>query len=349
LESKKNLGVAIIGIQGYGRTYPYTLLKIPGVAIAAVCDVNTDAATAFAEKYNVPVVTPDYREILKMPQVDAVLIATPHFLHYPMVMDSLRAKKHVFCEKPLAITSKDAWEMAATARTEGRVLSCHYNRRRMPESIVLRALMLQGVFGTVYHVNVKWVSRYTDFMFDSRTSWRVSKEKAGGGILIGRGSHMLDATWYILGKPEVESVYSVINSRLTGLDVDDYATVLIKLKNGTSIHLECTYEANSAAYNSKIEYEVFGTKAGAIYSACDGNRLYKVGYNAFPENRWVDLTDTIDVSSFENSESNSVVEDFIQSVLLGREPLVTAEDAAFITQLIEAAYQSARSGQSVSI
>ncbi len=332
--------VGIIGIQGFGKSYFKVLRELAGVEIAALCDVNTEAARQLAQANGVPSVTGDYRELLAGDRVDAVFIAVPHFLHHEMTIAALRAGKHVFCEKPLAITPRDAWEMAATARSCGRILTCHYNRRQTPAVKALRALVGRGAFGEVYQLNVKWMARWTGFMFDSATSWRVSKEKAGGGILVGRGSHMLDAAWHILGRPAWESVYAVTENRLTGFEVDDYAMVVARLAGGAAVHMECSYEAHCPAYGERIEYEVFGTRAGAVCSQTDGVESVRAGACRFPANEWVDLTRSLDFESYRDAPPRSIVQDFVESIREGREPLVTGEDAAAITQVLTAAYRS---------
>jgi len=345
----KRIGVAVIGIQGFGRTYMDFFKTQSDVKVVAICDINTQAASKLAAQYDIPCVVSDYKDILKYDEVDAVFIATPHYLHYTMTMEALKSGKHVFCEKPLAITSKEAWEMAKASRTYGRILTCHYNRRQSTAVKLLRDLVEKGTLGTIYQANVKWMARWTGFMFDSSTSWRVSKEKAGGGILIGRGSHMLDAIWYVLGKPVIKSVYAVTTSKLTGFEVDDYSFVILKLANDATIHIECSYMAHIPAYEQKIEYELFGTKAGAICSNVDNNDSIYVGYCRFPKNEWVDLTDTIDISAYENMWPKSIIEDFLEAIRNGSEPFVTAEDAAYVTQLLEAAYKSSENGKEISV
>ncbi len=335
--------MGVIGIQGFGKSYFKVLQDLPDVEVAAICDVNTAAARRLAEQRGVATVVADYRELLDGDRVDALFIAVPHFLHHEMTMAALGAGKHVFCEKPLAITPKDAWEMAKTARNSGRILTCHYNRRQSLAVKALRALVERGVFGDVYQLNVKWMARWTGFMFDSATSWRVSKDKAGGGILVGRGSHMLDAAWYILGRPSFESVYAVTDNRLTGFEVDDYAMVVARLAGGATVHMECSYEANCPAYAERIEYEVFGTRAGAVCSQIDGVESMRAGYCRFPANEWVDITQSLQMESYRDAAPPSIVEDFVESIRDGREPLVTGEDAATITQLLTAAYRSSAS------
>jgi predicted dehydrogenase len=346
---KEALGVAIIGIQGYGRTYFETLKAMENVRVLALCDINQDAAREAAAEHGVPSVYADYRGLLARIDLDAVFIATPHHLHYPITMDFLRAGKHVFCEKPLAISAEHAWEMARTSREQGVVLTCHYNRRQTAPVKMLRDIIQKCMLGEVYALNARWMARWTGFMFQSSTSWRVSKEKAGGGILIGRGSHMLDAALYILGHPKIRAVNAVTTSRLTGFAVDDYALVTLRLENGGLIHVECSYENNIPNYQEKIEYEVFGTKAGAYCGVVDGRETIQVGACAYPQNQWIDLTDQVTPSSYAEAEPKTIVGDFIDAIREQRDPIVTAEQSAYLTQLLETAYQSSEAGREIAL
>jgi predicted dehydrogenase len=347
--SAKRVGIGIIGIQGYGATYFRTLGTVAGAEVVGVCDLNLEAARKIAAQNGVAQVFGDYRELLACAEVDAAFIATPHYLHHAMTLDALRAGKHVFCEKPLAISSAHAQEMVRMARERGLTLSCHYNRRQSASVKLLRDLVQKGVMGEVYALNARWLARYTSFMFNSRTSWRVSKAKSGGGILIGRGSHMLDAALYILGHPELRAINAQVSAKLTGFEVDDYAFVSLRLANGGLINLECSYEANIPDFQEKIEYEVYGTRAGAFCSTRDGVQTTKVGYCEFPANRWVELTGGLDIAAYDTAEPTTIIGDFVAAIQSGREPNITAEQGALITQLLEAAYRSAELREEIAI
>lgn len=344
----KPLGIGIIGLMGFGRVYFKTLRAIPGVHIAAVCDANEAVLKEVADCEGVTARYTDYKKMLEQSNVDAVFIATPHFLHRQMTLDALQAGKHVFCEKPLAMNAAQADEMALAARTAGLKLTCHFNRRQSVAVKMLRDAVQHGVLGDVYAFNVKWMARYTAFMFAQQSSWRTSKAKAGGGILIGRGSHMIDAALYILGMPRIVSISANICSKLTGFEVDDYAMVMLRLANGALIHMECSYEANLPNYAERLEYQVFGKNAGAYSVQQDGGQpTFEIGRCAFPQNRWEDMSEKFDMASYEKAYPVSIIEDFIDAIRNEREPLIRGEDGAYISRILDAAYESGMSGREV--
>ena len=337
--------IGVTGIHGYGKTYFSTLANSSDAKITAICDINTGLAESTAKEFGIDRVYSDFNELLANGDVDAVFIATPHYLHHNMTMAALEAGKHVLCEKPLAITAKDAYEMADTAKKKGLLLGCHYNRRQSAHVKLLKVLLEKGVLGDVYAMNLKWMARYTGFMFSPESGWRVKKDKAGGGIMIGRGSHMLDAALYLLNYPEIAAVNANVNSKLSGFEVDDYAFVTVRLNNGALITVECSYVANIPHYSEKIEYEVFGTKAGAYCLQQDKDFKFYLGHGEAPNDGWVDLAGNYNPKDYEKAYPVSIVEDFVQAIKEKREPLVTGMQAAVITDILETAYRSSAEQQ----
>lgn len=342
------LGIGIIGLMGYGRSYFSELARLSGVRVAAVCDLQPEVLEEVANQQGIAARYTSYRDLLARSDVDAVFIATPHFLHHQMTMDALRAGKHVFCEKPLAMNAEEAGEMAALARAKGLKLSCHYNRRQSPAVKLLREAVRQDLLGEVYALNVKWMARYTRFMFAEASSWRVSKDKAGGGILIGRGSHMIDAALYILGMPRIQSLSAHVANRLTGFEVDDYAQLMLRLEGGAVIQVEVSYEANLPQYRELIEYQALGSRGGAHSAQMDGGaQRFSIGRCRFPQDEWEDLSGQLDQEAVAQGYPVSIVSDFINAVRTGGEPLITGEDGAYITHILDAAYRSSQLGREV--
>jgi predicted dehydrogenase len=187
-------------------------------------------------------------------------------------------------------------------------------------------------------------------MFAAETTWRQSRAKSGGGIFIGRGSHLIDTILYVLGHPPVKSIYATISNRLTGYEVDDFASAVIRLGNGTTINLQCSYVAHTPAYEERMEYELFGMNAGLYFSAAKGSEpVFKIGGCRLPGNEWSDCADQADVTRIKNKPVLGIIDDFLDAILAGREPLVTGEQAAYVTRVLEAGYASAESGRVVEL
>ena len=343
------LNIGVIGCnkaRGVGGEHVTAFHESNKVALLALCDINTETTAELAAEYNVPHVYSDYRECLGLKELDAVVVATPHHLHCQMVVDALNAGKHVLCEKPLAISSMEAEQMIAAARQNDKKLACNFNQRCHSSVRALRVAVERGLLGDVYYAVGRWMSRYTGFMFNPQTAWRRSKQKGGGGILIGRGSHLIDALWYMLGKPRVLSVSGWCSNRLTNFEVDDMAAAWFKLDGGAMISLECSYVSNMAGFKRKVDYELYGTRGGGAYRV-PGDPPLSIGRCELPGGEWTDLLAEIDIERLKAEPPASVVEDFVDAVRENRTPLVPGEDAAYIVKLIETAYESAESNREI--
>lgn len=342
------LKIGIIGIQGYGMTSLKSLADRTDVTVTALCDLDEETTRRSAREYGVPGVFTDYREMLKGERIDAVIVATPHFLHHPMTMAALVAGKHVFCEKPLAMTVEEAEEMADSAEKAGLVLTCHYNQRTTPKVRAMRALVARGEIGDVYHANIRWMARWTGFMFHSASKWRTEQSKAGGGILIGRGSHLVDAIAYILGEPPIESVYAVTQNRLTGFEVEDYAAATLRFQSGVTVNVECSYALPSPTFREKMEFELFGTKGGIVYSKTENSEpSWQYGTIDLGSGAWQDRTtpqETIVADA-----PDSILNNFLEAILYGKRLIVTGRSAAYVTRILSAGYESARSATTIFI
>jgi len=334
----QQIQAGLIGVRGFGRTHAEAIKTLPWVRLAAACDTHAEGLAEFAEAYEVTHTFADYREMLKLDELDCVCVATPHHLHHRITMDALAAGKHVLCEKPFATSSSKAQEMVAAARQRGLTLGCDYIFRRSPEAVALRHAVETGLLGDVYYVRMRWLTRRTGFWFSKDTEWRITKDKSGGGILVGRGCHLVDLIWHVLGKPTPESVYANCFNQLLGHDVEDFASLVLAFEGGCRVDVECSYAAHMPEDVGGVwEYDLFGTKGAAKFVQGQGVR---VGRAEFPGEDWTDLTGELADAKAEDGWPQATIQDFFEAVRDKRRPLVSGEDAAWITRIIEAAYES---------
>lgn len=342
------LRVAVIGLRGIGPFHAQRVSELNCTELLALCDINHERLKQKSDEYDVPHSFTDYRELLALDALDCVVVATPHHLHHPIVVDALRAGKHVLCEKPLAIHATEANEMVEVAREMNLVLGCHYNQRLSPAISSLRAAVERGVLGDVYYVRARWITRWSGYWFNEETAWRLSKEKSGGGILIGRGSHLADAVWYVLGKPGVKSIQAFCHEGLVdGSKVDDLAVLNITFTNGCRLSMDCSYVMHLPETDERFEYEFYGTGAGAVVRFAPEPKGVIVGRCEWPDNEWSDLSSQVREAVADKESPRPVMDDFYLSVLEGRPPVAPGEEAAFITQIIETAYRSAETEQEI--
>ena len=198
----------VIAVIGCGRIaknahFP-NLSKQENVRVKYACDILTDKAKALQEEFPIiENVIADYNVALNDSEVDAVLVATPNDLHYTITMDALRAGKHVFCEKPIAVNYQLACEMADEANKRGLMLNIGVCNRYQRSVEMLAQMNANGEFGNIYHVYCSFRSfRSIPGLGGAFTT----KAKSGGGVLIDWGVHFFDLILYILGGAKLENV-----------------------------------------------------------------------------------------------------------------------------------------------
>jgi predicted dehydrogenase len=347
---KSAVNVGVVGLMGYGGVHLQECRGHAGARLLAVCDLNRELAESAARKHGVKQVFTDYREMLALAKLDAVVIATPHFLHYQMIADALAAGKHVLCEKPLAIRPEDADAAVRLARERSLVLSCNYGLRLGRGVRALREVVKSGLVGEVYHARARWLARWTGFMFAKDSAWRTAKAQAGGGILIGRGCHLVDALLFALGHPPVRRVFATCHRRLAGFEVEDLAAMTMVLEGGGSVELEASYVLNEPDCAEETYCVLHGTRGGVSFrsgGAADGQ--VAGGRLDLATGRWLELDLEPILHEAARPQPKTLLPDFVDSIIEGRQPLVTGEQAALVTRVIAAGYQSAETGRAVEL
>ena len=198
----------VIAVIGCGRIARNAHLpafsQMDNVRVKYACDVLPEKAEKMKEDFPViENVISDYKAALADPEVDAVFVLTPNYAHYTVTIDALRAKKHVFCEKPITVNYALSCEMACEAQKQGRILNIGVCNRYHKSVEMLEELNRQGKFGNIYHVYCSFRSfRSIPGLGGAFTT----KEQSGGGVLIDWGVHFLDLILYILGGAKLKNV-----------------------------------------------------------------------------------------------------------------------------------------------
>ncbi len=353
---KFKIGIIGCGSIANGKHMP-TLAKIDGVEMVAFCDVVDSRAEEAAKKYGIPgaKVFTDYRELLKVREIDNVRVLTDNGKHYEITMEALRAGKHVLCEKPLAISSRDAFEMARTARENGRLLSVGYNHRYNQDSIFLKREIEAGRLGDIYMAKARVLRRR------GAPTWGIftQKEFAGGGPLIDVGTHAIDlALWfmnnyrpkYIVGRTysairdqrEIGNLWGDPDPKL--FTAEDSAFGMLVMENGAAVIIEASWLLNTLEKGG-VRYLLCGDKAGA--DNFDGSlRINGVTSNTQYEMRPDFIGNSASFINGSNATPAEIEQRTFLNAIAGKGELcVKAEQAAVVVQIIEGLYCSAESGQ----
>jgi predicted dehydrogenase len=359
-----SIKIAIIGAGGMAG-YHATGFRQAGADIVALADVNKAAAEKAAAKHGIPQVFDDVAQMLKsMPELDAVSIIVPNKFHAPLALQALKAGKHVFCEKPPALSAKEMFALQTAAAKAKKTLMFNFNNRARPESYAMMDYIQQGVVGTINTCQAKWIRRAGIPGFGG---WFTTKALSGGGPLIDL-LHMIDLGMHFMGYPEPAHIlartytdhiddkaykgpWGIPDVAKGTTDVEAAAHGFVTFKTGQAL----SFQVSWAELNQREEVSVTfqGTKAGGLVrrlfgtdgldnTALDACQLYSVE-NGRHVNR------DIIVSADETMGRVRSAVNFIR-VLEGKEkPLNTPDQALSLMKIIDGAYKSAATGKPVTL
>src|SRR3954469_5124165 len=246
---------AQIGLGWWGKTLVESVQGTSDVIqfVAAASRTQTDDYRAFCAQHGLTL-HQTYAEALADPQVDAVVLATPHSLHSPQVVAAAQAKKHVFCEKPFALTQADAQAAVDATTKAGVTLGLGYNRRFHPEMTKLRQQIRSGELGTVLHVEATMT--FPNGLFLKPDAWRADKHETPCGALTPMGVHAIDGMIDLCGP--ISQVFCQSFRRVVEVDADDTTSMLFRMKEGMSGYL-----GTMTATGPGFSFQVFGS-AGSV-------------------------------------------------------------------------------------
>lgn len=262
------LNIGIIGVGGIAQTHIRMLKKVEQAKICAICDINEERLQKVGDQLEIPTSHrfTDYKDLIACPDVQAVEICTPNYLHIPMAMDVVRAGKAVEIEKPLSVDYNDVEALLQLIEEKGVVNMTCFSYRFRPAVRYARQLIQEGKLGDIIHANVAYL-KSSGFWAGRRLDWRFEKQYAGCGVIGDLGVHLMDMVSYLAG--EYKSVYAstdIIVKQRQKLDSDDYAPVetedvamvLATLKGGAKVNFQVS---RCAIGNSNtIRFEMYGTK-----------------------------------------------------------------------------------------
>jgi predicted dehydrogenase len=227
--NSKNVNIAIIGYGKMGKIRHQTVDEVGGAEVIAISDPSVGM-----EFKTIPNFT--HEEILRHHEVDAIIIATPNFLNKDLTIRSLRAGKHVFCEKPPCFTTIDMEEIMLTEKSGEKKLMYGFNHRHHDSIIRMKEIIDRQEYGRILWMRGRYGKSVTSDYFDE---WRAKKELSGGGILLDQGIHMLDLFLYLGG--DFDKIKAEVSNLYWNLEVEDNAFVILKnSKTGVVANLHST-------------------------------------------------------------------------------------------------------------
>jgi len=352
------LRVGIIGCGGIANNKHMPAIKTAGFAnMVAFCDIIKERAEKAAKDFGSEAanVYTDYQELLKE-ELDAVYVCTPNRSHALITVAALYAGKNVMCEKPMALNYEEARSMLEAEKETGKILTIGYQNRYRSDSQYLKQECEAGTLGEVYYAKAKAIRRR------AVPTWGVflNEYEQGGGPLIDIGTHALDLTLWTMDnyKPKyaVGTTYRKLNQdtdqgnafgqwKPEEFTVEDSAFGFIVMENGATITLEASWALNTLDV-LEASTVLCGTKAGADMQ--DGLRINGVKHDRHFVTKPQFEAGGVDFFGGKNTSPEVIEQTVFANAILGKGKLtVLPEQAAVVTRILDAIYESAKTGKPI--
>ncbi len=349
--------VGIIGCGGISTFHMSGYLSMPEKCeVTACCDIDEQKLIAYAERYNISKehIYTDYNVMMANEKLDAVSVTTWNNAHCGAAIAALNGGANVICEKPMAMNSTEAKAMEAAAEKNGKLLQIGFVRRFGVDAESAVDFIGSGEAGDIYYANVSYLRRN-----GCPGGWFGDKTYSGGGPLIDLGVHVMDLARYLAGCPKPVAAYGATFTNISSIDddgapkawtvdttgqfkrnVEDFATGFIRFDNGFIMHVAASFNLNIKGDVGDVE--IFGTKAGiklgnpSAFFRSDGTNGEISG------EKYAKASGFDDIFKYEISH-------FIDCIINGTPCRAPARDGVVLMQMIDAIYESARTGKEVII
>ncbi|MCX8179818.1 MAG: Gfo/Idh/MocA family oxidoreductase [Thermofilaceae archaeon] len=337
-------GLAGTGVGGEFIAKALQLLKSEGRAeLVAVTGRRRGKTEEFARRYGAGRWYLSFEQMLSDPDVEAVAISTPHYLHFPQAISAIEAGKHVLVDKPLAVNLREADEMIRKAEHYGVKLGVVFEYRFDPIVEKLKTSIEQGKLGRLIlgEAIVEW---FRTPEYYSGSGWRGRWATEGGGALINQAIHTIDLLLWLMG--DVEKIWALTGTFMHDIEVEDLAVAALKFRSGAF----GVIQGSTAIYPGlPTRLEVHGTNGTAVI---EGGALKVLAIRGEEEETKEGVKG---LESWARPEAVPVenhlrlVKDFVTSVEEGGRPRVDGYEGRRSLEVIRAIYFSSWSGQVVTL
>jgi len=276
----KTIKIGMMGTGFMGKAHSNAFHSIPymfyprtyELECAGICASTVESAKRGAERYSFKKAYNSYSEMLVDPEIDIFDNAGPDPLHYKPVMEAIKNGKHVYCEKPLAVTSAEAKEMFSAAKAAGVINMAGFNYRFFPANVLAKKLITEGAIGKILHTRFLYDQPYgASDKLTAEDLWYNNVGKAdGAGQAI--GTHVIDMARFLVGEivslSGISKIYRPERLSRNGKPVkivgEESSLAQVDFDNGATGTIESTQMASGMPNN--LHYEIFGTKGSLIFT-----------------------------------------------------------------------------------
>ena len=347
------MNIGIIGAGSISKYHIKAYSAIPECKVTAIADLNLSLAQELAREYGIESAYSDYRDILSDERIDAVSIVTPTFTHKNIVLEAIKANKHILCEKPPALNADEVKACAEAAKNYGKCFMYGFVCRFKTEVQFVRDYIASGKMGKIICADGARITALSRWY-----GWFNSKEK-GGGVLRDAAIHELDLMLYLMGYPKPKAVLAAQDSSNSALldrvkseiggwksadtlsykrDVEDVIKGFVTFENGASLTISASSILRTVEERRYVE--INGDTAGARFFA-NGKTLEMTEIN--DEDMSVTYTPTLEQKDGFAWE----IGHFVDCCQGKAECMCRAEEAIRLMEIIDAIYKSAETGMPV--
>lgn len=324
--------IALIGMGWWGQKMLAVLQAAPqDIRVVRAVEPNVETVRALCDAKGIAL-SADYADALNDPEVEAVVLATPHSLHTAQIAAAVAAGKHIFCEKPLALTKAEAERSVALCRDAGLVLGMGHERRFEPPVAEMLAMADAGTLGRIHQIESNF--SHDKFLSLDRGNWRLKADQAPAGGMTATGIHLLDLSVRLLGA--AESVLCICEQLSSDLPQGDTVAAYVKFKGGGT-----SYVSASLANPFMSRFTVYGSK-GWIDIRDKAHVEAPDGWIVTSAMQGGPIT-TTEIGKAEPVKDNLVA--FARAVRGGAAYPITADHLVNNIALLEAVFRSALSGR----
>lgn len=254
--------IGIIGVGNMGSSHATNIFdgKVEGAVLTGICDFNPDRLNWAKEKFGDKVrLFEDATDMINSGEVDAIVVATPHYDHPKLAIEGLNQNLHVLIEKPAGVYTKQVKEMNEAAQKSNKIFGIMYNQRTNPLYQKVRELIQSGEFGELKRINWIITTWYRPQSYYNSGGWRATWAGEGGGVLLNQCPHQLDLWQWICGMPKRVKSFMAFGKN-HDIEVEDDVTTYMEYENGaTGVFITST--SDSPGTN---RFEILGDKAKAV-------------------------------------------------------------------------------------
>lgn len=294
----KEINVGIIGYKFMGKAHSNAWQNVTNFfdvpikpVMKVACGRTKDAVQAFADNWGWEEVETDWKKVVERDDIDIIDISVPPNLHAPIAIAAAKAGKHVFCEKPISLTSEEALEMYEAAEKAGVVHYLNHNYRRCPAVMLAKQMIDEGKLGKIYHWRGCYLQSWTmDPNFP--LTWHMKKDIAGMGSNGGINSHSVDLARFLVG--EIASVTGMMktfikerplpgadaatfsagsgdSAEMGEVELEDAISMIVEFENGALGTFDATtFAIGRENYNY---FEIYGSKGAVLWNLERMNEL----------------------------------------------------------------------------